>query len=311
MIDVPAQFRPPTTWEYPRYNPMTFEEYFYNHYRPDHFETPGREYLPVLWSCFYYGRHFRNDGCADLQQYLDGLDRSKRYFAVVVYDGGVHESLAGLDIKVFSAVGDSLAVNPATYKGNLGDRAIPIICAPCPTINRNRERNVLAGFIGAKTHPMRDVLWNTLRDEPGFVLGQSIINPNMAFQKMDDAKWAAVNYEGFKDLMERSVFALCPRGSSTTSFRICESLQYGCVPVYISDKFWFPWSNPKDPNDHGIFDEIGIVCHAADIASLPDRLRAVTPEQIDYYLENGRRLYASCFSMNGCARKIVQEVNAE
>jgi len=34
-----------------------------------------------------------------------------------------------------------------------------------------------------------------------------------------------------------SKFALCPRGYGKTSFRIQEALQYGAIPVYISDEY--------------------------------------------------------------------------
>lgn len=300
-MNVPPVFQPPTSWEYPRHNPVTFEEFFCNYYAKKKV-SHAREYLPIWWSNFYYSRHFRNDGTADLQKFLDGLDRKKQYFTVVVYDGGIHEKIDGLDLKIFSAVGHTISP-----EGTLGDRAIPIICRPAPNINRNRQRDIFAGFIGAKTHPMRDVLWSTLKNEHGFVLEQSCIYPNMAFQKMTPENWAKVNYEHFQDMMERSVFALCPRGNSTVSFRVCESLQYGCVPVYISDKFWFPWSNPKDKHDHGVFDNIGVTCHSSEISLLPQMLRSIPQAKIDEYLENGRALHQSHFSFEGCADRIIEE----
>jgi len=287
---------------------MTFEEFFYRRFLEVQ-PTTEREYLPVLWSCLYYARHFRADGMKDLQQYLDRLDRRKKYFTVVVYDGGIHENLGDLDIEVYSAVGGSLAVNPKTYCGRLGDVAIPILCRPSPGIRLDRERDVLAGFIGADTHPIRDVMHSVLSNVAGFSLGRSIINPNMAFLPMDDDKWAKVNYEGFKDLMEQSIFALCPRGSSTTSFRVCESLQYGCVPVYISDEFWYPWSDPKNPADHGVFDEIGVTCTPEQLPDLPARLRSMSRGQINQYLANGRRLYQTHFSFEGAFDRIIERVN--
>jgi len=310
MIDTSELFKPPTSWEYPRYNTMTFEEYFYQYYVRN-LPTTKRKYLPVLWSNFYYKRHFRSDGTKDLQDYLDQLDPAESYFTVVVYDGGIHEVVNHLDLKVFSSVGDTISINPLTHKGNLGDRAIPLVCMPSPTINRNRQRDVLAGFIGGRTHPLREILWDTLSEEEGFVLGKSIINPNMGFQIMDDKKWAAVNYEQFQDLMEHNVFALCPRGSSTTSFRICESLQYGAVPVYISDKFWFPWSNPKDPSDHGIFDQIGLTCLPEEIPDLSKRLREIPQSRIDDYLQAGKEIYKTHFTLEACAKRIIDEVNQE
>jgi len=302
MIEVPEIFRSPTTWEYPKYNPVTFEEYFCKYYDYNDIDTE-REYLPIFWSCFYYQRRYRSKGTLDLQKFLNSLDRKKKYFTVVVYDGGIHESVAHLDLKVFSAVGDSLSV-PKGYKGTLGDVAIPIICRPAPNIQRNRERDILAGFIGAKTHSIREILWDTLGGKPGFVLGQSPVYACTAFQPED---WARVNYERFKDLMERSIFALCPRGSSTTSFRVCESLQYGCVPVYISDKFWYPWSNPKDENDHGVFDDIGLTCLPENIKDLPSRLESMPQEIIKIYLDNGQQIYEKYFSFEGCADRIVEQ----
>jgi hypothetical protein len=287
---------------------MTFEEFFYRRFLEIQ-PTTDREYLPVLWSCLYYARHFRADGMTDLQQYLDGLDRSKKYFTVVVYDGGIHEDLKDLDIQVYSAVGHSLSINQKIYCGRLGDRAIPILCRSAPDIDKGRERDVLAGFIGARTHPIRDAMHLILSNASGFSLGRSIINPNMAFLPMDDDKWAKVNYAGFKDLMERSVFALCPRGSSTTSFRVCESLQYGCVPVYISDQYWFPWSDPKNPDDHGVFDKIGITCLPEEIPDLPRRLREVPREKIEEYLENGRGLYQTHFTFEGAFDRIIEELS--
>jgi len=310
IVDVPQGFRPHTCFEYPRHNPITFEEYFYNYFLEHQPETK-RTYLPVLWSILYYMRHYRRDGTRDLQTFLNGLDPKEKYFTICVYDGGIHENTSFLDLKLFSAVGDTFLMDLRTYQGNLGDRAIPLICAPAPNIDRNRKRDILAGFVGAPTHPIRNIIWQILAGEGDIVVKQNIVNPVTGFQTMDSDKWAQVNYDGFKDLMERSVFALCPRGSSTTSFRICESLHYGCVPVYISDKFWFPWSDPKNPNDRGVYEQIGIYCLPEEIPDLPRRLRAISQHQIDQYLANGQAMYESYFSLRGCAARIIEEVNGE
>lgn len=310
IIDVPEIFRPHTPFEYPRHNPVTFEEYFYNYFL-EHQPQVKRKYLPVLWSVFYYNRHYRRDGTRDLQTFLNRLDPNEKYFTTCVYDGGIHENTSHVDLRLYSAVGDTINMDLRTYQGNLGDRAIPLICSPAPGIDRERKRDILAGFVGAPTHPIRNTIWQTLACNGDFVVKQNIVNPVSGFHQMDADKWAQVNYDGFKDLMERSIFALCPRGSSTTSFRICESLQYGCVPVYISDKFWFPWSDPKNPNDRGVYDQIGISCLPEEISDLPRRLRSYSQEQINVYLENGQALYSRFFSLEGVAQRIIEEVNGE
>jgi hypothetical protein len=310
IADVPEVFRPHTPFEYPRHSPATFEEHFYQYFLERRPETK-RVYLPVLWSILYYNRHYRRDGTRDLQTFLNRLDRGKRYFTTCVYDGGIHEDTRFLDLRLYSAVGDTINMDLRTYRGNLGDRAIPLVCSPAPNIDRGRKRDILAGFVGAPTHPIRNMIWQVLESDRDFVVKQNIVNPVSGFATMDADKWAQVNYEGFKDLMERSIFALCPRGSSTTSFRICESLQYGCVPVYISNKFWFPWSDPKNPNDHGVYDQIGITCLPEEVKDLPRRLREISQDQINRYLENGRALYESYFSLDGCSNRIIEEVNGE
>jgi hypothetical protein len=50
----------------------------------------------------------------------------------------------------------------------------------------------------------------------------------------------------YKDIMERSRFCLCPRGSSPSSVRFWESLQAGVIPILISDYWSLPewdWNN--------------------------------------------------------------------
>lgn len=305
-VDVPEIFRPRTCFEYPRYNYATYEEQFFDYFQRVQPQT-RRKYLPVLWSIAYYKQ--RGAPIPELQTFLNSLDPNEKYFSIVVYDGGVHENIKHLDIKLFSAVGESVWFDLAT--SNTGDRVIPLITAPAPNINKTRSRDILAGFIGAPTHPVREVLWQTLTDIPGFVVERSVVNPVTSHEVMDEVKWAQVNYARFQDIMERSVFALCPRGSGNITYRICESLQYGCIPIYISDKFWFPWADPHNPDDHGIFDQIGIACHVSELQNLPHMLTAISPERIAKYLENGQKIYASHFEPDSISARIINEVNGQ
>jgi len=49
-------------------------------------------------------------------------------------------------------------------------------------------------------------------------------------------------------LMMSSTFALCPRGFGNTSFRLIEAIEYGAIPVYISDVYSFPFEDVIDWN---------------------------------------------------------------
>ena len=54
-----------------------------------------------------------------------------------------------------------------------------------------------------------------------------------------DATTAAV----FRDVLYNSVFALSPRGFGPASFRMYEAIQMQCIPIYVSDVMWLPFTN--------------------------------------------------------------------
>lgn len=279
-MNVPDNFIVRTNHTYPPYNNMIFEEYFYNYMTSNKIETE-RIYIPILWTNLYLSRGNGDGYMEDIQLFLNGLDRNKKYFTVLQYDDGILQDLKDLDIQVFCAGGGGSKNVPAK---NLG-YPIPLLTKPRPNINKTRERDILASFIGAyPRHFVREKMFNLLRNESGFIIKTSS------------------SYIEFSDLMERSIFSLCPRGYGSTSFRICESLQHGSIPVYIYDKNWAPWFDEFDFND------IGILCHVDDIVNLPNLLRQKT-DDIKNYTNRGESIYKEYFEYEGCAKKIIQKVD--
>ena len=112
-----------------------------------------------------------------------------------------------------------------------------------------------------------------------------------------------LSYENFIDKMERSVFSLCPRGYGATSFRICESLQQGSIPVYIYDKDWSPWIDELD------FNEIGVKIHESQIDNIPEILNSLTDSEIKNLKLNGEKIYKEYFDYENCAKKIINKIN--
>lgn len=284
MIEnVPNEFKVLTNHEYPPYNRTIFEEFFMYNYG---FKTVDLEYtyLPVLWTNLYISRNYSNGDMSDLQKYLDSLDRSKKYFTIIQYDDGLLENIEDLNIKVFGAGGGGYKSDLMKLsEKNLG-YPIPLICNPNPYIIRGRERDILCSFVGSfNTHPIRQ----KIRDlyEKQFVLKDK------------------TDYKVFADMMERSIFSLCPRGYGATSFRICEALQYGSIPVYIYDKPWFPWKDEFDFND------IGISIPESEIPDILNILQSKTEDEIYQYVESGREIYREYFTYNGCAEKIISKLH--
>ena len=61
------------------------------------------------------------------------------------------------------------------------------------------------------------------------------------------------NISEFESIMNNSIFSLCPRGTSPTSFRLYEALEMGSIPIYISDEFWIPFKDYIDWKEFCIF----------------------------------------------------------
>jgi hypothetical protein len=218
----------------------------------------------------------------DVQTFLNNLDRSKKYFTVLQYDDGILQNIEDLDIIVFCSGGGGQKIVP---EKNIG-YPIPLVCQPRNNIDINRERDILCSFIGSNTHPLRNKMTETLRHVSGF-----------------DIVLSKISYEQFVDKMERSVFSLCPRGYGATSFRICESLQQGSIPVYIYDKDWTPWY------DEFNFEDIGIKIHESQIEKIPNILESLDSEHIKILRENGNNIYNEYFDYKNCSLKIINKLN--
>jgi len=216
---VPEMFKPKIRVEYPPDNKQIFEEWFYdNAYVQVQEPWIKRHYLPIFWTSFQVNNDYgKGRKMHELQAYIDGLDRSKKYFTITQYDDGPLVDFKDLDIVVFGSGGGRI------------DVPIPLVCMPHPYKFDIKERKYLASFIGSITHPLRQQMVDAINSLPKDQRDRYYI-------------WThRLPIEKFCEIMADSKFALCPRGYGKSSFRICESLQYGTTPVYISDEFIEPF----------------------------------------------------------------------
>ena len=80
----------------------------------------------------------------------------------------------------------------------------------------------------------------------------------------------SVNFEKYKEILNRSIFTLAPRGYGYTSFRIYEAIQANSIPVYIwHDKMVLPFSDILDWND------FSVIINSKDISKLPEILDGI------------------------------------
>jgi len=276
IIDT-TDFRPPQPYPYPIHQkgPL-IEEYFHEHYNGS---GCSFEYIPIFWTNIYMimVKDRRKKPPVSLQTKLDLLDKSKKYFTIVQNDRGLKEN-APDNVLVFGA-------------GGGGHIPIPLLCDDHPI--QAKERDIFASFTGiidSKANDnhgvrskMRDVLFTS--QSAGFYYTES----------NDDIST-------FEDMMNRSIFALCPRGFGKTSFRMYEAIQMGCIPVYIYDDPWLPYKHKIN------WEDLGVLCHVDDLPYLSDILHSYSEEKIKKMQSELKKHYSKYFTLKGVCENVIQTV---
>lgn len=287
MVTVPEQFRPHIRVAYPEHNDVIFEEWFFKNYNhlievySESVVSDGKEYiqilrnfeyLPVFWTSYHVNHKYGTVISARqaLQRFIDSLDHSKQYFTICQYDSGPLVKLPE-NIKVFAMSGPVI------------DFPIPLVCHPHNYDFRNERRDIFCNFIGRMTHGVRHKMMRVLRNDRKYHTSQHIVST-----------------EEYCRIMAKSVFTLCPRGFGESSFRICEALEQGSVPIYVSDKFIFP-SNVD-------FETFGVVIKEQDIENIDSILLALTPEQIAAKQDRGKQVYKELYTFEGVRNLILNNL---
>lgn len=269
MINVSSNFRPHIKHEYPANNRLIFEEWFYQRYNP--FDNKSdRLYLPIFPTSYQVNANYSRDRrkMSDMQSMLNQLDRSKKYFTVCQYDDGLKFDLYGLDIIVCGMGGGRI------------DLPLPLTCQPHP-FDFTGVRNVFASFLGGTTHDLRKKMLNVLAGNPKY----SVSTRKHSIQE-------------YCRLMSESIFALCPRGYGDSSFRIAEALQYGAVPIYISDKFIIPFN--KD------FSDYGVLITADQISNIDQILSGIPLCDVYKKQQAGKEAYKNIYSYEGSYKNLMK-----
>jgi len=232
--DIPSIFQPHYKSNYPEYSSgKNMEEICFQYFldNKDNIQTEYI-YLPVFWTSYYVLNQY-GENIQPLYIWLDTLDKSKKYFTIVQYASGIYIRNPINNILVFSAGGGGLnhksecmqeetffGLKRVIFSGNAGNYSIPLICLPTfPVLNI--ERDIYCSFMGRfDTHKCRISMNNLLKNDNQFSFYNS------------------VNFNTYKNILNRSIFTLAPRGCGYTSFRIYEAILSGSIPIYI-------WENKK------------------------------------------------------------------
>ncbi len=271
-----SDFRKPAEFPvYPPYHEGPYlEEYFSNRFLEDSPET-DKIFIPVYWT------HCYNDGydSKELKQAISELDSSRSYFAVMTHDDAPKELLPK-GTTCFSAGGLN------------GDVPIPLVCSGFKDV-KSRQRDIFCSFVGSITHPIRSMMCHSLPlDSPKYHIYIKGWTPNITKEAET----------GFRQVMEESVFSLCPRGYGPTSFRLYEAMQLGSIPVYIYDRMWLPWQDDLN------WAEISIPVHLSRLPELDLILSSISQERIETMQQSIASVYDDNFTFDATYRKILERL---
>lgn len=259
-VKVPEHFQPKHPFMYPGDNAIDFERWYMIHHK----WNSGRIYLPVMWTAFYCKQR---NSIGALQKFLDSLDKTKKYYTIVQYDDGILNDVSKLDLFTFSMSGKPM------------DYPLPLLCQDHKFPPADKK-DIFCSFMGRNTHPIRSEILKI--KEKGWLITDQV-------KKLPE----------FCNILSRSVFTLCPRGYGPTSFRIKEAMQYGSIPVYISDNFIEPHKIP--------FPLYGVKIE--DIRILAEVLKDIHPNILQEMQNKIKKMYDAYYTYEANF-KIINEVIA-
>lgn len=268
IVSVPKQF----CQEAGPANENDFEQWYFNNLKEGELLTRKRYYLPIMWSAYY-----RQHDCTkkykpfkELQDFINSIDRTKKYYTICQYSKGILNNLGGIDIKVFASCGRQV------------DYPMPLLRQPHSYICNNM-RDIFASFSG-------DITKNIIRD---FIFTKFGNHPSYQFFNNDN------NLAAYCYFLSRSVFALCPPGEAEQTLRIAEAMQYGAIPVLITDNVINPHNIP--------FSEYGVIIPVKEMEWLHVILSGISKEEIEQKQKRVVEVYAAYYTAQ--ANKKLISVN--
>lgn len=288
VVEVPDKFLPRMPIEYPPHqgsNPM-IEERAYSFFTSKQEIESEYIYIPIQWTSWHInpgGEFGKNkQPLIDFCQELIKKHPDEKFFTIVQYDGG---TLIPIDnCKIFASSGNFLS----PLGKNSVYEPIPLICNSHD--GRPKEiRDYKVGYVGKDTHPIRFKMNQILSNFPDY----HIIS-NIEYNKT----------KVFRDVLYNSVFALSPRGFGPASFRMYEAIQMQCIPIYISDEFWLPFTN------YIKWDKMCLLIKEDEIETIPKKVDALLESgEYQNMINYGQEMYEKHLTWDGCLNTISQQIS--
>lgn len=221
MIFNNEELRPPMTLIYPPFlNGDALENGTIRELEKKPFKE--RKCIDICWTEITLNKRYLFSKLPDFKMFHD------KYYTIVQHDDGVPIKLPR-DTIVFGACTGHVPI-PLIYE----DKNKTLLNLQKKSFS---EKNILASFVGSNTHNVRTLMMHILCNKPDIFISSDTWNSNVNKDKQVLFIETALN----------SKFILCPRGYGRSSFRLFETFQLGCVPIYIWDDIeWLPYKDKLD-----------------------------------------------------------------
>ncbi len=183
----------------------------------------------------------------------------------------------------------------------------PVRCEDYPAIiasggKTSIERKYLYSFIGAYDSdlylsPVRSWIFDLPIRPDAHILSRGewhyekkVYDEQIAGVTMNESECLAqaqYNHD-YTEVLQDTIFSLCPSGSGPNSIRLWESLGFGCIPVLLSDQLRLP--GDPDEWDKAI---VQVPEQKRTVKQLPDILQSIAsnPERLHKMQQAGRVLW--------------------
>ena len=136
-----------------------------------------------------------------------------------------------------------------------------------------RNRDLFASFMGAMSYPMLP---------PAHIRGHTMLRlklrhadtPDVLLGTPRDVALAQGRALSYDEVMQRSVFTLCPAGYGRWSYRFNEALLAGSIPVLLADDYILPFA------DRIRWDDYCVVVPESQALAVVEVLRALPAERV-------------------------------
>ena len=278
------QFRPKWYSEYPPHqeDEELIEEFFFQFIKKGQKKGNSKKiyYIPIFWTNYFmtknYGKNIRF--LKIFIKFFNFFTKKLKKFTIVQFAGGTKVPLENTII--FSSAGSHLS--------DIGKNSLYI---PIPLISKSHSqvsvenKKYKVGFVGRDTHTCRQDLAQQLSGMKDYKI-----------KIVDDYN----NISEFEDIMNNSIFSLCPRGTSPTSFRLYEALESGSIPIYVSDEHWLPF------NDFLEWEEFCILLKPDEISKIPFIVDNIIKESKHLeMITKGKKAHENYFTLEKTSYQII------